>query len=113
MSNAPTTVEIIQRWFARTWGGGLILPDGWFGRPYDNIHRLTDLSESPGSLHIELDNQLSLTFSGDVRVNDNGNELLIEGYSQLSFDWKEYGSDVPHSDIYREGHAKLVARPSP
>ena len=98
-----STTTLIQNWFTRTWGGGLVLPDGWFGRPFDNIHRLTDVSQSSGLLRIVLDDQLTLTFNGD--------ELVIDGYSELSFDWKEYGSDLPHSYIYQDGQTKLVAPP--
>tara|TARA_R110002049_G_scaffold290063_1_gene473301 strand:+ start:517 stop:849 length:333 start_codon:yes stop_codon:yes gene_type:complete len=106
-----STTTLIQNWFTRTWGGGLVLPDGWFGRPFDNIHRLTDVSQSSGLLRIVLDDQLTLTFNGDVSVKDNGDELVIDGYSELSFDWKEYGSDLPHSYIYQDGQTKLVAPP--
>ena len=113
MSNTATRSNQVRDWFSRTWGGGLILPDGWFGRPHDNIHRLTDVTEDESSLRIVLDEQLSLTFHGNPSVQDNGKELVIVGYSRLAFDWEEYGSNVPHADSYDSGEVKLVAPPSP
>lgn len=99
----------IRSWFSRTWGGGLVLPDGWFGRPHDNIHHLTDVCEDENGLRIELDSRLSLTFLGNVSVQDNGDELVFSGYSRLEFDWKEYGSNLPHFDSYDDGEVKFVA----
>lgn len=102
---------MIRGWFQRTSGGGLILPDGWFGRPYDNIHQLTTVTEDKDVLRIELDGQISLTFFGNVRIEDQGSELVIKGFSRLHFDWKEYGSDIPHACSYDNGEVKFVAPP--
>lgn len=111
MSDTVTRCDQVRDWFSRTWGGGLVLPNGWFGRPHDNIHRLTDVAEDEDSFRIELDNQLSLTFHGNVSVQDNGDELVIGGYTRIAFDWKEYGSNTPHADSYDHGEVKLVAPP--
>ena len=113
MSSTQTRSDQVREWFRRTWGGGLLLPDGWFGRPHDNIHRLTDVEEDVSALRIILDGQLSLTFHGNAKVRDDGNELVIEEYSSLAFDWEEFGSNVPHADSYNSGQVKLVAMPEP
>ena len=113
MSNLATRSNQVRDWFSRTLAGGLILPDGWFGRPHDNVYRLTDVTEDENSLRIVLDEHLSLTFHGNPSVWDNGNALVIDGYSRLAFDWEEYGSNVSHADSYDNGEVKLVAPPSP
>lgn len=95
-----THMQKVRSWFSHNSGSGLVLPDGWFGRPYDNFHSLT-----------ETDGQLSLTFYGPIDVCDTGNELVISGYSRLEFDWREYGSLARHSDIYDGGEVRLVAHP--
>ncbi len=45
----------IEDWFKIYGGGGLVTPEGWFGRPYDNIHQLTYLEFRLSKLIIELD----------------------------------------------------------
>jgi hypothetical protein len=54
----------IETWFKRTGGGSMILPDAWFGRPYDNLHVLQGIQESEHGLEIELTGQMSLSFAG-------------------------------------------------
>jgi len=102
---------LIQEWFDRTWGGGLILPDGWFGQPYGNTHRLTNLQHEEGKLTVQLDGQLNLVFYGDVLVRDEGDELIFTRYDELVFDWQEYGSMKSHLDKYSGGVTKLAAPP--
>ena len=103
----------LDEWFAQTGGGGLVLPDGWFGRPHDNIHRLTFAAVRPCWLIVELDSRLLLTFR-DVKdvLRENG-ELVVRGFSSLVLDRKEYGSERGHVRHYPGGTVKLVPPPGP
>ena len=104
--------EKITAWFTETWGGGLVLPDGWFGRPYDNIHRLESVTEKEDGLVVVLDDgQLTLKFEGSPKIEATKSELVFSGFQRLTFDWKEYGSMEPHSDEYGQGEVKIVAPP--
>ena len=101
----------ISRWFERTGGGGLVLPNGWFGRPFDNIHELTYIKNRPTKLILELDERLLLVFTEVETVVNQGNELHFENYVQCVFDWQEYESKVAHISSYNTGAIKIVAPP--
>jgi hypothetical protein len=105
--------ERIRCWFQSCYSGpGLILPDGWFGRPGDNIHALTFLEARKDKLLLELDDQLLLIFTSLKEVRDEGAEIVLSPFSQLVFDWQEYGSLTPHAYLYRGGEVRFV-QPNP
>ena len=58
------TVRVITEFFDDQLAAGLVLPNGWFGRPYDNLHQLTGCTVAGDTMRIELDGQLILTFAG-------------------------------------------------
>ena len=62
------TLAAVRDFFERFRYAGLILPNGWFGRPHDNMHELTKGAASAGALVIELDGLHTLTFSGNTRA---------------------------------------------
>ncbi len=100
--------RVVEGWFARHGGGGLVLPDGWFGRPHDNVHQLTFVASRPAWLIIELDERLLLTIHDPGPVLDS-DDLVIAGFSTCSFDWIEYGSERRHSSRYQAGEVRVVA----
>lgn len=108
---SETWRTLIEGWFRATGGGGLVLPDGWFGRPYDNIHRLTFLAVLPLWLILELDECLLLTIRDPTIVEQRDGELLIGGFSSCVFDRKEYGGERGYVKSYTSGEVKLVAPP--
>ena len=36
-------IRFISQWFEREEGAGLVLPDGWYGRPFDNLLNLISI----------------------------------------------------------------------
>jgi hypothetical protein len=111
MIKTTKIVSILEEWFRRMGGGSLILPDGWFGRPYDNIHQLTYIKARPKKVLIELDEQLYLFITEPATITEKDNELILGGFSQCIFDWTEYGSRTSHSTTYKSGNLKFVAPP--
>ena len=101
----------ITKWFQRTGGGGLILPDGWFGRPYDNIHQLTFIEIRSCKIIIELDEQLHLLLTEPKSITCTNGEIILGGFRQCVFDWQEYGSNVSHCSSFTSGELKFVAPP--
>jgi hypothetical protein len=75
----------ISRWFQEERGGSPELPDGWFGRPMDNVHQLTFIVQRPRKLIMELDEQLYLIFTelGSIRID--GPEIVFSEFQQLVF----------------------------
>lgn len=102
---------LIEGWFRATGGGGLVLPDGWFGRPYDNIHRLTFLAIRPLWLILELDERLLLTVREPTSVGQRDSELIISGFTSCVFDRKEYAGEKGYVKSYASGEVKLLAPP--
>jgi len=88
---------------------GLQLPDGWFGRPCDNQHRVTCTLERDNKLILELDNQLYLIFTKPLQFEKSSNYLVISGFKQLVFDYQGYGDLNAHSKVFRTGAVTLVA----
>jgi hypothetical protein len=114
MGPDPKAAKTVKRWFGRNGGGTLQLPDGWFGRPWDNVHMLTWVALRPERLLVEVDEQLMLTFGGAVKVTEGVDDpggaspvawLNFEGYSQFVFDRMDYGGDTWHAQA---GHGDRV-----
>lgn len=101
----------IELWFRITKGGSLMLPDGWFGRPFDNIHRLTFVAARPLWLIIELDERLLLTLREPSTVLGSDEELVIAGFSACVLDRKEYEGDRGYAKLYSGGEIRFVAPP--
>src|SRR3954452_17340876 len=88
-------------------------------RPADgNVHRLSFVTERPKRLLLELDDQLLLAFSGDVKVErcvstrvlaSGTLGLSFTGFSQLVLDRLAYGSDEPHVEAFSTGSVCLIA----
>jgi hypothetical protein len=91
---------------------GLVLPDGWFGRPYDNLHQLTACTATGGTVRVELDGQLSLEFegSGTVAVRD-GAGLVIRGFTSLLWVRRAYGGREIHRQSFAAGEVRFPAPP--
>jgi hypothetical protein len=98
----------IRDWFAQR-GAGLILPSGWFGRPHDNVHTLTKIDASNEVLTIVLDERLRLDFVLLQDVEQIGSELLLSGFSRLTFKWQEYGSSETYCEEFTSGIVRFSA----
>jgi hypothetical protein len=107
MTEAGNPVDLISQWMERVGRAGLVLPNGWFGRPFDNMHRLTWVEQRQDRLFLELDDQLLLVLTRPQRCNAGATELTIEA-AQIVFDWREYGSRSPHVETFAGGTVKLV-----
>jgi hypothetical protein len=106
-----TFERTIRDWFDKEWGGSLILPDGWFGRPYDNQHSLTSCEESAGKLSLGLDDHLRFTFYGLSNVSVEGRDLVIGPFERLLFEARPYGGGVVQNKEYNGGAVKLLIAP--
>lgn len=104
--------ECVQRWFIEEKSGSLMLPDGWFGRPFDNQHELTSLVESNSDLTIILDGNLTLYFYGLESVETRKKELVFSRFHNLRFEWQDAGgSGEGHSAEFGAGEVKIVSAP--
>lgn len=81
------SLQVIRKFFQEFGNVGLILPDGWFGRPFDNLFRLTRSETQPGLLVLELEENVTLSFRGDIKLEKTDAKLRIDGFSELDLDW--------------------------
>src|SRR5687767_8920372 len=103
----------IQSWFDKESGGSLFLPDGWYGRPYDNQHALTSVEESTNNVTMILDRKLILRFEGLKSVKATRNELTIGPFKLLRFESEGFGMGSAHSiKEYKAGEVKIFAGPA-
>ena len=102
--------KAVGTFFAGHAAAGLVLPSGWFGRPYDNFHRLTACTAAGDTVHVELDGQLNLLFEGPgtLAVRD-GDSLVVSGFTRLLWDWRPYGSLESRHTVFSDGKVTLVA----
>ena len=104
--------DIIQKWFKDEWGGSLVLPDGWYGRPYDNQHSLTSIDELGEALTLVLDQKLTLRFENLKSVVVQNRELVFGPFGRLHFEWEDYDPGGQHgAQEYQGGEVKIVPAP--
>lgn len=104
--------DIIRQWFKNEWGGSLVLPDGWYGRPYDNQHAVTSINEVGDGLTLILDQKLTLCFKGLKSVEVRNRELVFCPFDKLCFEWAAYGTGGEHGiKEYLTGEVKIVPAP--
>ncbi|MFN8075920.1 MAG: hypothetical protein U0Q15_10940 [Kineosporiaceae bacterium] len=107
--SAERALVSVQGFFEAGGGrAGLILPDGWFGRPYDTLLDLTRAQADGGRLVVVLDDTQVLTFDGDVVAERGENGLRLSGFSALTWRWREYGSSVENEQTYASGAVEFV-----
>jgi hypothetical protein len=96
----------LVRWFGRG-VAGLVLPTGWFGRPFDNAHELTWCEARKDRLLVELDGLLLLTATRQLGLETTEDELVVTA-EQVVFDWIEYGTPKAHAEIFAPGSFRFV-----
>ncbi len=101
--NVEAVLRLVSAWFAQAGGASLKLPTGWFGRPYDNHHRLTGASLLAGRLLLELDGSMLLTLAHPSNATVDDGCLTITGFSHGTLDWDDYGGTASHVETFEAG----------
>lgn len=70
---------------------GLVLPDGWFGRPYDNRLQFTRAEMRGDELRIQFAQEETVILTGDFQVEVTGESLAIRDFSTAEWQWKGSG----------------------
>lgn len=96
-SNAVAT---ITQFFADYQVAGLELPSGWFGRPFDDLHRLTKARDG-NSINVRLDGTQDPSLDVEsVHCEPRILRLRIRGGTR---EWTSYGSDERHQETLVPG----------
>ena len=107
---ADEILRAVTAWFGQVGGASLQLPSGWFGRPYDNLHRLTSATVAADRLLLVLDNQLLLSLAHPRTVVYDEKTLRLSDFDHVTWDWDEYGSGTSHLETFGGGEVSFVAR---
>lgn len=78
--------EIVKSWVSKRRSFYLFLPDGPYGRPFDNQYTVEEISETEGGFKILLSDNLTLTFIGNTSILDEGCNLTIKNFDLFIFD---------------------------
>ena len=99
----------VRRWFAEAEQAlGPILPDGWFGRPYDNLYMLKDVQVAGDVLTVHLSEDTKLVFERLERVYLDDSDLVFDGFRTCALRWKDYGGEEARERSYNTGQVRLV-----
>jgi hypothetical protein len=63
--NPSSIVEAISAFFAEHEVASLCLPSGWFGRPHDNWHQLSEVATEGDAVLVRLDDRQVLTLTAE------------------------------------------------
>lgn len=104
--------HLVQDWFGQYGSGALHLPDGWFGRPYDNQYTLTSIEETAGRLTLILGDTLRLRFEGLKTIVPRTDELVLGPFENLHVEWDPAdAAGNPESTFYQYGEARIIRTP--
>jgi hypothetical protein len=107
-SGSPSAfADAVSAFFAEHEVAGLRLPSGWFGRPHDNWHQLTETSTEDENLLVRLDETQVLTLQAEaVSSDDRVLRIAIRGGR---WDWTEYGGEQEHTEVLGSGNVEFHA----
>ena len=100
-------VDAIASFFSDHEVASLKLPSGWFGRPHDNWHQLSEVSTDGQRVRIRVDQtqHLDLDASG-VAVDGRTLRVVIRGGA---WEWTEYGGSERHCESLDKGEVEFHA----
>ena len=79
-------VELINIWISGKDSFYLFLPDGPYGRPFDNQYAVKKVGSTDDYLVIQFECDIVLSFIGELKIVDEGCNLLISNYIECRFD---------------------------
>lgn len=82
-------VEKIEKWVSERTSFYFFLPDGPYGRPFDNQYMVESVTLTDKGIEIKFTDDLALYFTGEPEVVDEGCNLLINRYNQCLFKEKD------------------------
>lgn len=84
--------EIVEQWVKKRNSFYFFLPDGPYGRPFDNQYLIDNIIDTEHGFDIIFTDSIVLHFAGCPAVVDEGCNLLISKFDQCIFDVKDYKS---------------------
>ncbi len=73
--------EIVKQWVSKRSSFYFFLPDGPYGRPFDNQYLIERIEDTSDGFKIFLSDNLMLHFIGNTTIEDEGCNLLIKNFN--------------------------------
>lgn len=106
-ANRAAVVNAVVAFFTEHGGASLRLPSRWFGRPYDNLHQLSDARTRADSVLVRLDDKQVLTLDAERAFSHDG--VLLVAIRGGHWRWTEYGGDTEHDEVLEPGIVEFHA----
>ncbi|WP_104108421.1 hypothetical protein [Nocardioides sp. 616] len=107
LGNPSAIARAVEEFFAQHEVATLRLPSGWFGRPYDNWHKLTGTQADGEDVQVRLDDKQELTL--DAEGVSSEERILRVVIRRGNWRWTEYGADVEHTEVLGPGVVEFHA----
>jgi hypothetical protein len=107
MATLAAIAETVIAFFAEHEVASLRLPSGWFGRPHDNWHQLTEVATEGGGVLIRLDDKQVLTLKAEATSLEG--RVLRVTIRGGRWDWTEYGGDQRRTEVLGRGNVEFHA----
>lgn len=78
-------IEEIKNWVSIRVSFYFFLPDGPYGRPFDNQYKIESVALTSRGIEIKFHGDFFLYFTGEPEVIDEGCNLLIKKYHLCDF----------------------------
>jgi hypothetical protein len=79
------SVELIKNWMQKTKSLSFFLPDGPYGRPFDNQYFFLDAAGDEYGLSIKLSHGITFVFFGSSEVTKEDDKLMIRRFDRFDF----------------------------
>lgn len=93
--------EIVEQWVSKRSSFYFFLPDGPYGRPFDNQYFIERIEGTSDGFKIFLSDNLMLHFIGNTKIEDEGCNLLIKHFNRCVF-------NASGLDIKKYDHGEVV-----
>ncbi|MCD1125190.1 hypothetical protein LPW36_03970 [Jinshanibacter sp. LJY008] len=80
--------ELIEKWINGKCSFYFFLPDGPYGRPFDNQYSIEEINIENDGLEIIFSDEIILQFKGQLSVINEGDNLLIHNFTECLFQVK-------------------------
>ena len=87
----------------------ILLPDGWYGKPWDNLYPIEHVNITSSEIFLQADYGISLTFSGDPEIQERSACIHFKIDGKATF----RDSDTGKTRTYQSGTVTIVLPAEP
>jgi YD repeat-containing protein len=100
MNEAEKICAEIQKALAKINPGTLRFWGVWFGRPYDNVHRIVASEHDRGVLRLRFNEDERLTVWSPARLTLDSSVFQIDDAERVLWEWFSYGRPKTQENLY-------------